>query len=120
MDIREEIDSLGEVDVSARSGQQLIHLPGSRHGNLQHAATRVTDEMFIDAEQAVADQVPARLREQGLLYPLQANILESWIQTAARDAKLVFDAYLIESEVVARIENITVLASIGQVTQRKG
>jgi malate dehydrogenase (oxaloacetate-decarboxylating)(NADP+) len=26
-------------------------------------AKRVTDEMFIEAEQAVADQVPARLRE---------------------------------------------------------
>ncbi len=57
-------------------------------------AKRVTDEMFIEAGQAVADQVaPAQLK-QGLLYPLQANILEAEIQTAARVAKLVFDSGL--------------------------
>jgi malate dehydrogenase (oxaloacetate-decarboxylating)(NADP+) len=57
-------------------------------------AKRVTDEMFIEAGQAVADQVPADLLKQGLLYPLQSNILETEIQTAARVAKLVFDAGL--------------------------
>ncbi|HEX3375671.1 MAG TPA: malic enzyme-like NAD(P)-binding protein, partial [Candidatus Acidoferrales bacterium] len=55
---------------------------------------RVTDEMFIEAGQAVADQVPADLLKQGLLYPLQSNILETEIQTAARVAKVVFDADL--------------------------
>jgi len=57
-------------------------------------AKRVTDEMFIEAGQAVADQVPPELLKQGLLYPLQSNILEAEIQTAARVAKLVFDAGL--------------------------
>jgi malate dehydrogenase (oxaloacetate-decarboxylating)(NADP+) len=57
-------------------------------------AKRVTDEMFIEAGQAVADQVPPDLLKQGLLYPLQSNILETEIQTAARVAKLVFDADL--------------------------
>ena len=57
-------------------------------------AKRVTDEMFIEAGQAVADQVPADLLKQGLLYPVQSNILETEIQTAARVAKLVFDADL--------------------------
>jgi malate dehydrogenase (oxaloacetate-decarboxylating)(NADP+) len=57
-------------------------------------AKRVTDEMFIEAGQAVADQVPADLLKQGLLYPLQSNILETEIQTAARVAKLVFDSNL--------------------------
>jgi len=57
-------------------------------------AKRVTDEMFIEAGQAVADQVPPELLMQGLLYPLQANILEIEVQTAARVAKLVFDAGL--------------------------
>jgi malate dehydrogenase (oxaloacetate-decarboxylating)(NADP+) len=57
-------------------------------------AKRVTDEMFIEAGQAVADQVPADLLKQGLLYPLQSNILETEIQTAARVAKLVFDSGL--------------------------
>jgi malate dehydrogenase (oxaloacetate-decarboxylating)(NADP+) len=57
-------------------------------------AKRVTDEMFIEAGQAVADQVPPELLKQGLLYPQQSNILEIEIQTAARVAKLVFDAGL--------------------------
>jgi malate dehydrogenase (oxaloacetate-decarboxylating)(NADP+) len=61
-------------------------------------AKRVTDEMFIEAGQAVADQVPLELLKQGLLYPLQSNILEIEIQTAARVAKLVFDAGLARVE----------------------
>jgi malate dehydrogenase (oxaloacetate-decarboxylating)(NADP+) len=61
-------------------------------------AKRVTDEMFIEAGQAVADQVPSELLNQGLLYPLQSNILEIEIQTAARVAKLVFDSGLARVE----------------------
>jgi malate dehydrogenase (oxaloacetate-decarboxylating)(NADP+) len=57
-------------------------------------ATRVTDEMFIEAARAVADQVPSELLKQGLLYPLQSNILDTEIQTAARVANLVFDSGL--------------------------
>jgi malate dehydrogenase (oxaloacetate-decarboxylating)(NADP+) len=57
-------------------------------------AKRVTDDMFIEAAQAVADQVPDTLLKQGLLYPLQSNILETEIKTAARVAKLVFDSNL--------------------------
>ena len=57
-------------------------------------AVRVTDEMFIEAAAAVADQVAPDLLKQGLLYPLQADILETEIQTAARVAKLVFDSGL--------------------------
>src|SRR5262249_37812900 len=57
-------------------------------------ASRVTDQMFIEAARAVADQVPADLMRQGLLYPLQSNILETELQTAARVAKLVFDSGL--------------------------
>jgi malate dehydrogenase (oxaloacetate-decarboxylating)(NADP+) len=57
-------------------------------------AARVTDEMFIEAARAVADQVPSELLKQGLLYPLQSNILDTEIQTAARVANLVFDSGL--------------------------
>jgi malate dehydrogenase (oxaloacetate-decarboxylating)(NADP+) len=57
-------------------------------------AKRVSDEMFIEAAQAVADQVPSELLKQGLMYPLQSNILEVEIQTAARVSKLVFDSKL--------------------------
>src|SRR5215471_10389096 len=61
-------------------------------------ATRVTDEMFIEAAAGVADQVVPELLKQGLLYPLQSNILETEIQTAARVAKLVFDSGLARVE----------------------
>jgi malate dehydrogenase (oxaloacetate-decarboxylating)(NADP+) len=57
-------------------------------------ASRVTDEMFVEAAHVVADQVPSDLLNQGLIYPLQSNILETEIQTAARAAKLVFDSGL--------------------------
>lgn len=57
-------------------------------------AKRVTDKMFIEAAAAVADQVPDELLKQGLIYPLQSNILETEIKTAARVAKLVFDSGL--------------------------
>jgi malate dehydrogenase (oxaloacetate-decarboxylating)(NADP+) len=55
---------------------------------------RVTDEMFIEAARALADQVtPAQLK-QGLLYPPQSNILEIEIKTAARVAKVAFESNL--------------------------
>ena len=57
-------------------------------------ARRVTDEMFIEAAHAVADQVTQEQLKLGMLFPPQANILEVEIKTAARVAKLVFDSNL--------------------------
>jgi malate dehydrogenase (oxaloacetate-decarboxylating)(NADP+) len=54
-------------------------------------AKRITDKLFIEAAKAVADQVPADLLKQGLLYPLQSNILETEIKTAAHVAGVIFD-----------------------------
>ena len=67
-------------------------------------ARRVTDEMFIEAAAAVADQVSAEQLKQGLLYPLQSNILETEIKTAARVAALVFDSNLARVERPANME----------------
>ena len=61
-------------------------------------ASRVSDQMFIEAAKAVADQVPTTMRDKGLLYPPQSDILEIEIQTAARVAKLVFDSGLAQVE----------------------
>ena len=61
-------------------------------------ASRVTDEMFIEAAHAVADQVSDQQLKLGMLFPPQSNILEVEIQTAARVAKLVFDAGLARVE----------------------
>jgi len=57
-------------------------------------AKRATDAMFIEAAHAVADQVTPEQLKLGMLYPPQSNILEVEIQTAARVAKVIFDAGL--------------------------
>jgi len=57
-------------------------------------ATRITDQMFIEAAHAVADQVTPEQLKLGMLFPPQSNILEVEVKTAARVAKLVFDANL--------------------------
>jgi malate dehydrogenase (oxaloacetate-decarboxylating)(NADP+) len=54
----------------------------------------VTDEMFIEAAHAVADQVTPEQLKLGMLYPPQSNILEVEIKTAAQVAKLVFESGL--------------------------
>jgi len=61
-------------------------------------AKRITDEMFIEAAHAVADQVRPDQLKLGMLFPPQSNILETEIQTAARVAKLVFDSGLARLE----------------------
>lgn len=69
-------------------------------------ASRITDAMFIGAARGVADQVPLALLEQGLLYPLQSNILETEIGTAARIAELIFDLGLARVNRPADVEEL--------------
>ncbi|MBP0587841.1 hypothetical protein J8J22_22545, partial [Mycobacterium tuberculosis] len=52
---------------------------------------RITDAMFIEAARASADQVGSDLRDKGMLFPSQRNILETEITTAARLAEWIFD-----------------------------
>ena len=52
---------------------------------------RLTDECFIVAAQATADQIDADLRAAGRLFPTQANILETEVTTATRIAEFMFD-----------------------------
>jgi len=67
-------------------------------------AKRATDEMFIQAAHALADQVTPEELKLGMLFPPQSNILEVELQTAARVAKLVFDSGLARVERPANIE----------------
>src|SRR3984893_8636889 len=67
-------------------------------------AKRVTDEMFIEAAHAVADQVTSEQLKLGILFPPQSNILEVEVQTAARVATLIFDAGLARVERPANME----------------
>jgi len=57
-------------------------------------AKRVTDEMFIEAAHAVADQVTAEQLKLGMLFPPQSNILETEIKTAVRVTRMVFESNL--------------------------
>lgn len=54
-------------------------------------AKRVTDEMFIEAEKATADQVTDEQLKKGMLFPPQSNILETEVRTAVRVATLIFN-----------------------------
>ncbi|PYD77621.1 hypothetical protein CFR80_17630 [Komagataeibacter oboediens] len=64
---------------------------------------RITDDMFITAAAATADQVGPSAREHGMLFPLQANILETEVTTATRVAEHIFDS---GQATVERPENI--------------
>jgi len=59
---------------------------------------RITDECFITAAEASADQVGPILRENGMLFPSQANILETEVTTATRVAEFMFDKGLAQVE----------------------
>ena len=54
----------------------------------------VTDEMFIEAAKATADQVTEKQRKLGMLFPPQSNILDTEVRTAERVAELVFEGNL--------------------------
>ena len=54
-------------------------------------ATRVTEEMFIVAAQAVAEQVTEENLSAGLIYPPQSRILDASLHVAERVAGYIFD-----------------------------
>ncbi|CAG9298106.1 malate dehydrogenase (oxaloacetate-decarboxylating)(NADP+) [Celerinatantimonas diazotrophica] len=66
---------------------------------------RLNDECFIVAAHAVADQINPEMREQGMLFPSQDNILESEIQTATKVVEYMFDSGLAQVERPADIRD---------------
>jgi malate dehydrogenase (oxaloacetate-decarboxylating)(NADP+) len=67
-------------------------------------AKRVTDEMFIVAAKAVAEQVGQDSLDVGLIYPPQSKILTASLHVAARIAEHIFDHGLAR---IARPEDIS-------------
>src|SRR5271156_4002038 len=57
-------------------------------------ATRVTDEMFIAAARAVAEQVTQIELDSGLIYPPQSAILATELHAAERVAAVIFECGL--------------------------
>ena len=54
----------------------------------------ITDECFIAAAEATADQIGPALRAKGMLFPGQANIRDTEVTTATRVAEFMFDSGL--------------------------
>ena len=54
------------------------------------SAKLITDEMFIAAARAVAEQVTDAELEVGLIYPPQAEILKTELHAAQRVAEVIF------------------------------
>ena len=58
---------------------------------------RLTDACFIVAAEASADQVGPELRARGMLFPSQADILETEVTTATRVAEFMFEEGLAQA-----------------------
>ncbi|CAM5775366.1 NAD-dependent malic enzyme [Labrys miyagiensis] len=61
-------------------------------------ATRVTEEMFIVAAKAVAEQVTEKNLATGLIYPPQSQIYAASLHVAGRVAEYIFDRNLARVE----------------------
>ena len=68
-----------------------VHNLSPKVGCVTPAAEPITDDGSIVGAQACADQVGQNLRDKGMLFPRQANILETEGATATRVAELMFD-----------------------------
>lgn len=67
-------------------------------------ATRVTDEMFITAAEAVAEQISEEDFDNGLIYPSIDSILEVSLNVAIKVTKQIFDSGLARVERPADIK----------------
>jgi len=71
-------------------------------------ASRVTQEMFIVAAKAVAEQVGQDSLDKGLIYPPQSRILDASLHVAVRVAEYIFDKGLAR---IPRPEDVKALIS---------
>ena len=79
----------GDIFLPGQANNFYIY-PAIGLGAYATRTKRVTDEMFIEAAKATADQVTDEQLKKGLLFPPQSNILEAEVRTAVRIAALVF------------------------------
>ncbi len=69
-------------------------------------ATRITDEMFIVAAKAVAEQVTEANLALGLIYPPQSKIFAASLHVATKVAEYIFDNNLARVERPAKVEDL--------------
>ncbi|MCX7869414.1 MAG: NAD-dependent malic enzyme, partial [Terrimicrobiaceae bacterium] len=72
-------------------GNNVYIFPAMGMATLATEARRITQEMFIVAAQAGAEQVTDENLALGLIYPPQSRIFEASLQTATRIAEHIFD-----------------------------
>ena len=72
-------------------GNNVYIFPAMGMAVLATEAARVTEEMFIVAAKAVAEQVTDSSLASGLIYPPQSQILDASLRVAAKVAAHVFD-----------------------------
>src|SRR5712691_1254743 len=72
-------------------GNNVYIFPAMGMAVLATEAKRVTEEMFIVAARAVAEQVTEANLAIGLIYPPTSNILDASLRTAGRIAEYIFD-----------------------------
>jgi len=84
------------VDIGGRhfvpgQGNNVYIFPAMGMAVYATEATRVTEDMFIVAAHAVAEQVTEENLASGLIYPPQSHILEASLHVAGRIATHIFD-----------------------------
>jgi malate dehydrogenase (oxaloacetate-decarboxylating)(NADP+) len=84
------------VDMSGRrfvpgQGNNVYIFPAMGMAVFATEATRVTEEMFMVAAKAVAEQVTEENLASGLIYPPQNRILDASLHVAERVAAYIFD-----------------------------
>ena len=71
-------------------GNNVYIFPAMGMAVLATEAARVTEEMFICAAKAVAEQVTQADLDSGLIYPPQSHIFEASLETATKIAEVIF------------------------------
>jgi malate dehydrogenase (oxaloacetate-decarboxylating)(NADP+) len=84
------------VDIAGRrfvpgQGNNVYIFPAMGMAVFATEATRVTEEMFMVAAKAVAEQVTEENLATGLIYPPQSRILDASLHVAERVATYIFD-----------------------------
>jgi len=82
---------LGDKTFIPGQGNNVYIFPAMGMAVLATQATRVTEDMFIVAAQAVAELVTQEELDSGLIYPPQHDIRAASLHVAARIAQRIFD-----------------------------
>jgi malate dehydrogenase (oxaloacetate-decarboxylating)(NADP+) len=85
-------------------GNNVYIFPAMGMAVLATEARRVTQQMFIVAARAVAEQVTSEDVDRGLIYPPTTHIFDASLHTAVKIAEYVFDNGLAGAERPADIE----------------